>query len=185
MTRKIALAVPILFALALPAWAQPGSSAEELRQASEVQSRLVAWLGPDAQTIQVTAVGSRIFLTGVVEQRATRDLADEVALASPGVSSSRNRVQARQGDRHFLDWLRDEGRDTMLEIRVKHALQREGLEFARALEVEAVDGVVSLRGQLESADRKHLAVELAGKVEGVKKVLDLVSYVVSAKPAAG
>jgi hyperosmotically inducible protein len=184
MLRKLACAVPVLFVLAATAWAQPGSSDAEKRVAADVQSRLVAWLGPDAQTIQVTVVGSRAFLIGVVEERVTQELADEVALASTGVASSHNRVQARKADRHFLDWLRDEGHDTFLEIRVKRALQHEGLAFARAIEVETVDGVVSLRGQVESLEQRNLAVELAGKVEGAKKVLDLLSYVVPAKPAA-
>jgi len=176
MRTNILAACLVLAAAALPGRAQPGSSEEEMQRAADIQARLVAWLGPDAQTIQAVAVGSRVFLSGVVESRVTQELADEVTLAAPGVRSTRNRITLHEDKDRLSDHLREEGHDVLLEIRVKRALQREGLALARALEVEAVDGVVSLRGIVESRERRDLALEIAGKVDGVTRVLDLVGY---------
>ena len=40
--------------------------------------------------------------------------------------------------------------------------------------LEATDGVVSLRGTVPDANRKKLALDTAGKTEGVKRVIDLI-----------
>mgnify|MGYP001048711759 CR=1 FL=1 len=62
---------------------------------------------------------------------------------------------------------------THLESRVRHVLLRAiGVPAAR-VEVEATDGVVSLRGQLPDRDASRLAVEAARGVPGVRRVVDL------------
>ena len=45
--------------------------------------------------------------------------------------------------------------------------------YALDLEVEATDGVVSLRGKLPDRLRKRLALDTAKETQGVKTVIDL------------
>jgi osmotically-inducible protein OsmY len=61
----------------------------------------------------------------------------------------------------------------MLESRVKlRLLDQMGL-VAFNVEVEAVDGTVSLRGTLPDQDHRDIALRTAGHTKGVKKVLDI------------
>ncbi len=147
-----------------------------------MQSKLVAWLGPDAQTIHAEAQGSRVILTGRVQSRSTRDLAEEVALSCDGVRSTANRIVAASDPDRFMARLENGWHDALLEIRVKRALQREGLSFARAIEVEAVDGIVSLRGLQPSKAAHDVAIQVTTAVDGVKRIIDLVRYEVPAAP---
>jgi hyperosmotically inducible protein len=65
--------------------------------------------------------------------------------------------------------------DGALESMVKGLLLDELGRRGFSIEVEAVDGVVSLRGTVPDEARRKLALETARKVDGVKQVVDLVS----------
>ena len=139
-----------------------------------IEKTLVERLGPDAATIRVVSLGRRVILAGEVEQRVTAELSGEVALSLDGVGDVSNRVKARR-DIELVDGkLLLEGEDAQLEIEVKRALWREvGETTARALEVEAVDGVVSLRGTALDDSHRTQALASAAHVPGVRSVLDL------------
>ena len=57
---------------------------------------------------------------------------------------------------------------------MKRHLHSEIGKRSKDIEVEAVDGVVSLRGTLPDASRKQIALDAAAKTKGVKKVVDLI-----------
>jgi osmotically-inducible protein OsmY len=56
---------------------------------------------------------------------------------------------------------------------VKYQLTREVGKWARKIEVEAVEGVVSLRGTVPDQARYDIALKTATGVGGVKQVIDL------------
>ncbi len=142
---------------------------------STIERSLVERLGPDAASIRAVVAGSRVTLIGEVEQRVTAELSAEVTMSLDGVRGVSNRVHARR-DLELLDGkLFLEGKDTELEIQVKRAIWREvGETTARALEIEACDGVVSLRGVAPDGIRRSQALASAAQVPGVRSVLDLV-----------
>jgi len=140
---------------------------------SRVSTKLRRSLGVDARGVEVSVEGSRATLTGRVSERATQELAEEVALSVPGIASVENRIAGPEVG--VVEKLRVETVDAALEVAVKIALGRgAGSDLAAALEVEACDGVVALRGTVASRDAAKRAVEVAGAVEGVRRVLDLV-----------
>ena len=142
--------------------------------AAVTERKLKRAFGDDAKGIEVTVEGSTATLSGTAEKRATQELAEEVAMSVPGITAVRNLISAPEA--RGLGKLRDEALDAALEIAVKSAIVRDaGSDLARALEIEACDGVVSLRGTLAGRDSARRVVEVASAVDGVRRVIDLVS----------
>jgi osmotically-inducible protein OsmY len=141
--------------------------------ASVTSRKLRSAFGDDAKGIEVRVDGSKATLTGTVSQRSTQELAEEVARSIPGVTSVDNRISGPSSG--GLGKLRDEAVDAALEMSVKGALVADvGSNVADALEVEAADGVVSLRGRVNENGVRSRAIEVAGRVDGARKVIDLV-----------
>ncbi|HEX6898584.1 MAG TPA: BON domain-containing protein [Thermoanaerobaculia bacterium] len=154
---------------------QDANYAKEL----EIRDLLLEKGGDKALGIQVTVDRTKAILTGQVPTRAAQELAEEVALSVDGIKSVDNRLRitpppggnaVQKADRT----LEEETADALLESKVKRHLYNEIGKRAKDLEVEAVDGVVSLRGTLPDASRKQIALDAATKTKGVKKVLDLI-----------
>lgn len=152
--------------------AVPGLS--DLLRGVSLKLKLVRELGADAGSVSVSVSGDRAVLGGVVEERATQELAKEVALSFEGIRDVENRILERNPS-GGLAAVASEAGDAALESRVKHVLLRAVGASATRIEVEATDGVVSLRGHLPSRDESRLAVETARGVPGVRKVVDLLS----------
>ena len=166
MNKRIACAsIPFLLIAMLTACSQePGTVA---------QRKMKSAFGEDAKQIEVKIEGSTATLTGTVSERSTQELAEEVARSIPGVTSVNNQLTGPQAQ--GLDKLRTEALDAALEMTVKGALVRDsGASVADALEIEAADGVVSLRGTVSTSDSRNSALGVAGRVDGVRKVVDLV-----------
>ena len=135
-----------------------GSPTEALTEL-KVKAALLEKLGTDALGITVAVVGDKVTLTGAVSKRSTGELAEEVARTVEGAQASGN-VEA-------------EANDSLLESKVKMALAKEIGRHAWKVEVEATDGVVSLRGTVPDAQRREIAVKTAEETKGVRKVVDL------------
>ncbi len=151
----------------------------DARLETEVRLALLEKLGEDGLGVTVEALGGRVSLIGAVDKRTTQELAEEVAKSVPGVQSVENRLFARQESPEKTAAGRAAGsaerevNDAVLEMRVGKNLLGEIGRYAMDLEVEATDGVVSLRGTLPDRERKSLALKTAQGTSGVKKVVDL------------
>ncbi len=186
MKTRRALGFPVLLFLLIGAPPAPLAAvdpinAEEwlLVKEAEVTEKLLEKIGEAALEIRVRMDGGTAILTGNVPTRAARELVDEVALSVEGVRKVNNRLKlapkpggspAAKADRK----MDQEVADAVLESRVKRHLFYEIGGRAKDLEVEAVDGVVSLRGKLDTEARRDLALRAAEKTEGVKQVVDLI-----------
>lgn len=151
----------------------------DARLEREVGLALLEKLGEDGLGVTVDANGGRVTLIGAVDKRATQELAEEVAKSVPGVQSVDNRLFARQespektAPGRAVGHAEREVDDAMLELRVGKNLMGEIGRYALDLEVEATDGVVSLRGTLPDPERKSLALKAARGTSGVKDIVDL------------
>jgi osmotically-inducible protein OsmY len=155
------------------------AAADLAAQEKALQELLVAKLGGDAGTIRVTLVKNKAILTGAVKQRAVQELSTEVALSVAGVTKVDNQVTSEGEGKIFSGKVKQEAADADLESTVNKAVKAEIGSHIKAIEVEACNGWVSLRGTSPDAARRDLALSSAAKVEGVKKVIDLL--VVEAK----
>lgn len=153
----------------------------DARLEGEVRMALLEKLGDDALGITVDVAGGRVRLIGAVDQRATQELAEEVARSVPGVERVNNRLFARRESPESSSVGRGVGTaqrevdDAVLEVRVGSKLLGEIGRYALDLEVEATDGVVSLRGSLPDVERKSLALRVARETAGVQRVVDLLT----------
>lgn len=152
----------------------------DARLETEVRLALLEKLGEDGLGVTVDATAGRVSLIGAVDKRSTQELAEEVAKSVAGVQSIDNRLIARE-EGHSADTpvasavghTEHEFDDAVLEMRVGKNLLGEIGRYALDLEVEATDGVVSLRGTLPDTERKSLALKAARGTSGVKQVVDL------------
>jgi len=142
----------------------------------EIRDLLLEKGGESALGIRVTVDGTKAILTGDVPGRPAQELAEEVALSVDGIKSVDNRLQIKppSGAAPPTHSLEQELADAKLEAKVKRHIHDEIGKWSKEIGVEAVEGVVSLRGTLPDANRKQLALDTAGKTKGVKKVIDLI-----------
>lgn len=165
------MAVALTLALIAVAFPVLGQTAKE----SEIHQLLVDKLGPGAEGIRVTVDRSKAILTGDVPARSIQEIAEEVVLSVDGMSSVDNEVRVTPPiDDALQPRLEREAADAELESRVKKQLYSEIGSRARRIEVEASDGVVSLRGKVPDDARKKIALDTAAKTSGVKQVIDLI-----------
>ncbi|HSG40120.1 MAG TPA: BON domain-containing protein [Thermoanaerobaculia bacterium] len=150
----------------------------DARLEAEVRLALLEKLGGDGLDVKVDAVGGRVRLSGAVDKRSTQELAEEVVRAVPGVQGVDSALAAREGTSgtpvaKAVGTAENEVLDAILEMRVGRNLLGEIGRYAMDLEVEATDGVISLRGTLPDAERKSLALRAARETSGVQRVVDL------------
>ena len=187
-TRRLALTLVVALAAiaGLPAVAIGQETAATSQDAAasleqQLATMLVDKLGEDARTIRVIVNSKgKAMLIGTAARRSTQELAKEVALFVPGVEKVENKVEyvpAAASDANIAKQAAattgDEASDTALETSVKYHLNREVGKRAWKIEVEAVEGVVSLRGTVPDQARYDIALKTAASVKGVKQVIDL------------
>ena len=146
-----------------------------------VKAALLEKGAEQAIPIRVLMDGSTAILTGDVETKVVQELASEVALSVDGVKEVDNRLRIA-GAKSASEMSTEEAKaaaaaelaDARLESEVKIALYKEIGTKARKLEVEAADGVVSLRGKLPDEARKTIALDTVKRRKDVKDVVDLI-----------
>jgi hyperosmotically inducible protein len=144
----------------------------EALKAVSVKTRLIDKLGADALGITVTVSGDTATLNGHVAKSASQSLAAEVALSVDGIKKVENKV-TENTPAGPLAASEASVKNVSLELKVKTILLGEIGTNALKIEVEVVDGVVSLRGKLDSPETAKAAVRKARSIKGVKKVVDL------------
>lgn len=146
----------------------------EALTAVAVKARLITKLGGDGLAVKVEIHGHKAVLTGEVEKKESQELAREVALSVADVKEVDNRVTQKPSERaSTAEEVEAEIKDGVLETRVKGALLSEVGRNALKIEVEATNGVVSLRGTVPSSAISKASVAKAKSVPGVTKVVSL------------
>ena len=180
----VAVALAVFAGLAAVSTGQETTAATSQDAAAsleqQVATTLVNKLGQDAATIWVVVDNKgKVMLIGTAARRSTQELAKEVALFVPGVKKVQNKVEyvpAASGGNvaeQAVETTGEETSDSALETSVKYQLNREVGKRAWKIEVEAVEGVVSLRGTVPDQARHDIALKTAESVKGVKQVVDL------------
>lgn len=170
-----ALAIGVIFATAGPTLAGTKALEKEVAEALKgvsVKIRLIDKLGVDALGISVAVRGDRATLGGSVSKPESRKLAEEVVLSVEGIRHVEDEVTEKT-PANAVAATEAAVRDATLELKVKSVLLTEIGAHALKVEVEAADGVVSLRGRPGDPESARLAVRKVRAMKGVKKVVDL------------
>lgn len=146
----------------------------------EAKARLLDELGWAAIGIDVDSMDGRVVLSGDVPERSQRELAAEIVRSVDGVETVENLLELEEQSSsdstaaaHVAE-AEHEVRDALLEARLKARLLEEIGRNALDLDVEAADGVVTLRGELDNDAHEQLALETASRTKGVEKVINLI-----------
>jgi len=175
-----ALLLPALLAALAPAPAGADSEGSSTMLELRVKMRLLDKLGVDALHVDVESRGSKILLTGTVQKRATAELAEEVTRSVEGVGKVKNRLEvaeyAKSPDKVGVAATEAERevKDALLELEVSAALvDRMGSDGFR-IGTDAASGIVTLEFPAGfPGDRRDQAMAIAGKVSGVRRVVEL------------
>lgn len=177
-------AATVLAVLASPLLAASGeaqdSDVQRFLLELKVRTVLLEKLGLDASDVAVKATLSEIWLLGTTKSDATSATAEDIAKQVDGVKKVHNEIKVvdphqagesaatrvAQKAEHGVD-------DGLLEVRIKSRLIGELGRSAFKIEVEAHGGLVNLSGGVPDQARRDLAIKLAERVDGVKKVIDL------------
>ena len=147
---------------------------------TKIRVAMLEHLKSDGLRVQVDVRAGVVSLSGEVQRRADRKLAEQVAASVDGVKEVHSKVTVAAGARPapppvagFVGEVERSFDDALLEARIKGRLLEEIGKAAFKVEVSAVDGVVSLSGSVPDEARERLAVKAAQGTSGVKELHDL------------
>jgi len=177
--------IPILAAALSLTWllsASPANAADksdsdsrqvaEALTATSVKAKLIDKLGADALRITVSVSGETATLIGEVAKSPSQGLAEQVALSVEGIKKVDNKVTVKEAAGPAAA-SEASVKNVALEMKVKAVLLTEIGTNALKIEVEVVDGVVSLRGKLDNPEASKAAITKTRSIKGVRKVVDL------------
>jgi osmotically-inducible protein OsmY len=172
LARPLVLAVVFLLPLA------PLAADAPLER--RIASVLAQEFEKDAANVKITVQDGVVTLRGIVEVRATKELADGVVGNVDGVEAVRNELRlaepAKKADTPVAKGVAEVERefsDAWLKAKVKAQLVADIGFRSREVEVDVADGIVALTGTVPNADYRRLAVEAAKRTPGVREVRDL------------
>jgi osmotically-inducible protein OsmY len=128
--------------------------------------------------IDVSVERGTALLKGRVENEVDRELAEQIALDTKGIDKVDNQLEvdpnvaAEPGTKAKVA---QRFEDATLTATVKSKLLWNSVTQALSVQVDSKDGVVTLKGQAQSADAKELAGRLASNTDGVTEVNNLIS----------
>lgn len=113
--------------------------------------------------IKIQSEDGAVTLTGTVSEESHKSLAKETVAGLPGVKSVDNRLEVKGSPPAANS-------DAWLSAKVRLTLLLHRNVSGSNTEVDAKDGMVTLRGEAASQAQKELTTEYAKDVEGVKDV---------------
>ncbi len=110
-------------------------------------------------------------LSGVVDSSVDKDLAGELAKGLDGVRDVDNRLQVKSdsGNRERSGFI-EQVNDANITAKVKSQLLWNSNTQGLRMDVDTQDGVVTLRGEVASAEEAELAAQIARNTSGVREV---------------
>ena len=150
----------------------------EARLESQINTTYVFNRHLDAYRIDVDVEGDTAILTGTVNDAVEKDLAERIALNVEGIAKVDNRIAvdaAFAAPDRGADTTRDFGEaveDASITAAVKSRLLWNDGTDGLDIDVDTMNGVVSLSGTANTPDEMSLAVRLAQTTRGVHRVDD-------------
>ena len=169
---SIALMVAVVALLAISVPVQASKMDDQIVSSAKKSYVFKNYLKDD--DIKIQSKDGAVTLTGTVSQESHKTLARETVAGLRGVKTVDNKLEVK-GESPAAN------SDAWLITKVKTTLLFHRSVSASATEVNAKDGIVTLRGDADSQAQKDLTTEYAKDVDGVKDVKN--EMVVSKTPA--
>jgi osmotically-inducible protein OsmY len=165
---KILLAT-LLTALAFTCFACATRSVDDSGITARVKSNLAADSETSAMRISVETNGGVVTLSGAVPTAAEKSKAEQLAKNTEGVTRVVNNiaVDASAGTTNMGDRAGDAMSDATILAKIKSQFLAEGIVGTN---VDVTNGEVVIKGEVENAQEKTTAENIARKTEGVKNV---------------
>lgn len=185
-TLAVATATSLIVAFnPMAAHADTSSDVSEARQEGSIWTAIALNRHLNPFKIDVDVESGVARLSGSVESDIDRDLAEQVALGIDGVKKVDNQLKvdpnleprAASTEPDFSQRLEDATLTATIKSKLLWNANTEGLDA----NVDTRNGVVTIKGEAQSAEAKELAGRLAANTDGVNSVNNLLS--VSAKPS--
>jgi hyperosmotically inducible protein len=163
----ITMLAAFIFALAVPAQADKsaGEVLDDNTVNASVKAALVGAKDVPSTDIQVETYRGVVLLSGFVETQAMKDKAAKVAQGVTGVQKLHNSIAV-----HPKTSMGTKLDDTVITSKVKTALMGDADVKSGQINVETKGGIVQLAGFVTGEGMRKRALEVAAKIEGVKKV---------------
>jgi hyperosmotically inducible protein len=147
-----------------------------------VKTKLAADDTVKAYQIDVDTQNKVVTLTGSVDSTAAKMRAAELARTTDGVTNVVDNVTvstatATDPNATTADAARAAFSDAALTTTVKSKFAADTTVTALKIDVDTLDGVVTLTGQVKSQAEKDQALKLARETDGVKNVVDRLTMV--------
>jgi len=143
-----------------------GTQIDDATITAKVKLKLIEDPITKARKIDVDTVNGVVTLTGVVESEKEIKRAIEIAKNVKGVKKVVNNLRVEK--RGITSYLSDKEITTKIKLKL---IEDPDLK-ALSIDVDTVNGVVTLTGVVESEYQKKKAIEHAKSVSGVVKVID-------------
>ncbi|MEE9531859.1 MAG: BON domain-containing protein [Syntrophobacteria bacterium] len=135
---------------------------------TKVKAKLLKDPHTTAFQMDVDTLEGNVFLTGVVETKEESRRAVEITKSVPGVRKVTNNLQI--GERTFGQSVDD----TVTGSRIKAKLIVEPGIRSLNIDVDVYNGVVTLRGIVDSSDQSKRAIEIARSTSGAVRIVDYI-----------
>jgi osmotically-inducible protein OsmY len=183
--KKIALVTATFTLLGLmPVYSQAAATADLPTQLAEARQEGSIWtafalnrhLSPFNISVEVEQ--GKAILKGKVENEVDKELAGQIAGDTQGINSVDNQLEiddAVASEPGTKANMAQRFEDSTLTATIKSKLLWNSVTEALKIDVASEQGVVTLKGQAQSADAKQLAGSLASNTDGVTEVNNLIS----------
>ncbi len=145
-----------------------GEYVDDTTLLTRTKAALINDADTDGMAIDVEVYRGTVQLNGTADSHEKRAAATRVVEGIAGVRAVENNLRVAPEARRAGEYIDDK----TLEARVAAALARSDDVSVMAVEIEAYRGEVSLGGFVGSVEEKQRASEVAGTVEGVRKVVN-------------
>ena len=142
-----------------------GQQIDDAEITASVKTKLAADPEVKAHEIDVDTIDGEVRLSGIVDDAATRAEAEKQARGTDGVRRVKNELEVGSD----LS-TRAELNDAAITAKVKTALVSDDLVKARDIDVDTIDGIVTLSGIVASSAEKRQAETVARGCDGVRSV---------------
>lgn len=145
-----------------------GQFIDDATVTAAVKSRLIWSKYVDSDSVVVDTKNSHVTLTGTVLNAEAKDAAGRLAMGTRGVTSVSNQLQPnnKSATRETTQAISD----SWITAKVKSTFLYSSNVSGSDIEVKTLDGVVTLKGKVDSGAERALAIELVQNLRGVKSV---------------